>query len=589
MRFRHWLGAWGPALPLLGLVSMCLLAPLVFVVLQTIATPGGVGLENWARVLGQAGNQRAVATSVSVGLTCAVISTAVGTPIAWLITRMLPGRRATWLGLFNVAAHFGGIGLAFAFVATLGALGMVTLLLQGLGIPFSPPERESGAALVMVYEYAGVPLFVLLTIPAMGILREEWQEAAEMASATRLQFWRRVGLPVLMPFIAAGFVLSFTWVIGNYSIAYGLLGGSAASPTRLLTLEIGSALSDDVLNGPTRAAVLCVLLIAIALIALAVYRVLLRRGMRWFTTGQIGANETMVAGFRSGIGTDWLRPRRRSAFANRALFVLLLAYLSVPVVAVVLYSLATRWSAHVLPDGYTFDWWAAVLRDERIRSAFGASLALGGLTALIDMLIVVPAVYWARIRNPRMRPVLDMTAAIPVALPFLVVAFALLEFTGAAAPSLQGTFLLLLLGSATVCFPYVYWAVDGAMSAAGIDRITEAAETCGASPLQVLRHVVLPNIRSGLATGGLLCFATAMGDFAMVQILASSVRTLPIWSAEAIRDTSRHGGAFSELAVVTTITFGLLLVTSVAVVRGRFGRTPAVAIGMPAIERVARS
>ncbi|MEA2622221.1 MAG: putative spermidine/putrescine transport system permease protein [Chloroflexota bacterium] len=585
---RRWLSAWGPALPLIGLVAFCLVGPQIVLVLKTFATPDGLGLGSWTRVLGQAVNQRAIVTSLAVGFVCAFISTAVGTPVAWLITRMLPGRRGLWLGLFNVAAHFGGIGLAFGYVATLGTLGMLTLFVQGLGIPFVPPARESVAALVLVYEYTNVPLFVLLIIPALGILREDWQEAAQASSATRLQFWRRVGIPVLLPFISAGFVLAFTWAIGIYSIAYGLVGQSAVTPVALITLQIGSAM-EDVVNGPTRAGVLSVVLLVVAFASLVAYRALMRRGMRWFAHGRVAGTDaglslnaaTSRSAFASGSARDG-----RARVGRGVLFGLILAYLCIPILAVVLYSFATRWSAHVLPDGYTLDWWTTAFADERIGSAFVTSLVLGALTAAIDIVVVVPAVYWARVRNPRIRPVLDLSAAIPFALPFLVIAFALLQFTGIVAPGLQGTFPLLVLGSAAVCFPFVYWAVDGAMAAVSIERIAEAAETCGASPLQIMRRVVLPNIRPGLATGGLLCFATALGEFAIVQILASSVRTVPIWSAEAIRDTTRRAGGLNELAVATTVMFALLLGVSALVVRGRggTGTTAPVLAGVPSVD-----
>jgi len=279
---RGALAAWLPALPLLVVIALCLVAPALTLVAQSFSDGQAVGLGLWARVLGQPVNQRAIVTSLELALASATISTLVGTPLAWLISRMLPGRRAFWLGLLNVAANFSGIGLAFAYIATLGTVGMLTLIIQGIGIGFNPPESASFLALLLAYEYTNIPLFVLLTIPSMSILRDDWWEAAQTASATRLQFWRRVGLPVLTPFIAAGFLLIFTWSIGIYGIAYGLAGQSGATPVLLITLQIGNALTGDVLLGPGRAAVLAVVLMALATGALLAYRALLRRGLRWF-------------------------------------------------------------------------------------------------------------------------------------------------------------------------------------------------------------------------------------------------------------------------------------------------------------------
>jgi putative spermidine/putrescine transport system permease protein len=263
------------------LVAVCLVLPLVVVVAQTFWVNDSLSLDLWARVLGQRVNQDAILTSLALGVSSATVTLIIGSPIAWLISRMVTSGRAFWLGLLNVAANFGGIGLAFAYLATLGAVGMITLILQALGLPFVPPRSSSFLALLMAYEYTNVPLFVLLTIPAMGVLRDDWWEAAQTASATRWQFWRMVGLPVLSPFLAAGFLLIFTWSIGIYGIAYGLAGQSGGTAARLITLQIGSVLSSDVLTGTSQAAVLSVVLLAIAGLSLLGYRRLMRRALRW--------------------------------------------------------------------------------------------------------------------------------------------------------------------------------------------------------------------------------------------------------------------------------------------------------------------
>ncbi len=263
------------------LVSYCLIAPIIVLVLQAFWVNGAPSLELWGRVLGQASNQDAIVTSLGLGIASATVTLVIGSPAAWLISRMFASQRAFWMGLLNVAANFGGIGLAFSYLATLGVVGMVTLMIQALGIHFDPPRSSSVAALLMAYEYTNIPLFVLLTIPAMSILREDWWEAAQVASATRLQFWRRIGLPVLAPFLAAGWLLIFTWTIGIYGIAYGLAGQSGGTAARLITLQIGTTLQSDVITGTGQAAVLSVVLLAIAVVSLLSYRRLLRRAMRW--------------------------------------------------------------------------------------------------------------------------------------------------------------------------------------------------------------------------------------------------------------------------------------------------------------------
>ncbi len=288
------LAAWLPALPLLILSLLFLVLPTIELVVHSFnSNPTnlrfwtaefwqGWTLEYWIDTLQSKGSVRAVVTSVRLGVICALISLVIGGPLAWIVSRMFTGKRSVWLSLLNVSANFGGIGLAFAYMATLGTFGMLTLIIQNTGLNFVPPEIGSFTSLVMAYEYTNVPLFVLLTLPAMAIVRGEWLEAAETCSANRWQFWRYIGLPVLSPFLAAGCLLIFTWTIGIYGLAYAL--GRTASTTgelRMITLQIGLTLNTGA-GKEERAYVLAVILLIMACASLLAYRWMLRRALRWF-------------------------------------------------------------------------------------------------------------------------------------------------------------------------------------------------------------------------------------------------------------------------------------------------------------------
>ena len=262
---------------------------------------------------------------------------------------------------------------------------------------------------------------------------------------------------------------------------------------------------------------------------------------------------------------------------SRAAKVMLLSavvlYLAIPMVAALLYSFSGRWTSHMLPDFYTLDHWRGALTDERLLLSLWRSIWMGLAVLVLDVLIVVPAVYWQRVRNPRIRTLTELSAAIPFVLPFVVIAFGILKVTGAFAPKLLGTPWIIWLGHAAIAFPFLYWAIDGAMSAANVDRLDEAAQICGASPLQTLRFVVVPNIGPGLAAGGMLVFATSFGEFALVQILAGArFENVSLFSLNLLAQTTSQ---VEKLAVLTIITFLILFVISVGVVyanQGQFGR-----------------
>jgi putative spermidine/putrescine transport system permease protein len=246
------------------------------------------------------------------------------------------------------------------------------------------------------------------------------------------------------------------------------------------------------------------------------------------------------------------------------LFGAVAVYLLLPLMAIVLYSFASSWTAHALPDGYTLSHWQAAFNNARLHSALGRTFLLALAVLLVDIALVVPAVFWQRVRNPKIRVVVELAAAIPFVLPFIVIAFGILRLYGLVAPQVLGTPWLLLLGQAAIAFPFLYWAVDGAMASIGVVELNEASRVLGASAWQTLWLVVIPQIGPGIAAGGMLVFALSFGEFALAQILVGArFETVSLYSLDLL---ARANADFSTLAVLTVLTIVILCVISVIVV-----------------------
>ena len=274
---------WAVSAPFALVVGVLLVGPAVNLVLDSVrAQDGGFTLRNWADVFGVSITQRAIVSTVVLGAVVASLTTVLGAPLAWTVAHLGVRGRSMGVAALNVAANMSATTLVFGFTATFGAAGLATLSVRALWPTVPALNLYSQTGLVLVYLYFHLPLFVLLTLPAMGAVSELLWEAAAVSGAGAGLFWRRVGVPILLPFLLAGWMLMFAWAIGQYGVPLALIGTSES--VDLVTLRIGAMLQTaGTTNRFERAACLSVLLVVLSVAALRLYAVTLRRAARWAT------------------------------------------------------------------------------------------------------------------------------------------------------------------------------------------------------------------------------------------------------------------------------------------------------------------
>jgi putative spermidine/putrescine transport system permease protein len=157
--------------------------------------------------------------------------------------------RPTLMTFSGVASNFAGLPLAFAFLATLGRTGLVTVLAReflGFNLYSTGFNLLSFWGLALTYLYFQIPLMVLILTPALDGLKREWREASAILGASAWQYWRYIALPVLWPAMLGTTLLLFANAFGAVATAYGLTGSSLNIVTILLYAQIrGDVLHDQ--------------------------------------------------------------------------------------------------------------------------------------------------------------------------------------------------------------------------------------------------------------------------------------------------------------------------------------------------------
>lgn len=279
-RIRHLTPALG-LVPFLGYLTIFLLIPTIVVLVGAFSEAGRPSLTN-IRALGSSDVLRTLWRSVALSGSTALIGAVLGALLAYAVVTGAPDGmlRRMVTSACGVLAQFGGVTLAFAFIATVGFSGAITQVLRdstgfdlfGNGWLFGLP------GLILVYTYFQIPLMVIVFLPTLDGMRTQWRETAESLGATTWQFWRYVAGPLLFPAFLGSMLLLFANAFAAYATAAALV--SQGSP--ILPLFIRSALTSEILLGRQNLAYALALdMIVVVAVVMTAYALLLRRTARW--------------------------------------------------------------------------------------------------------------------------------------------------------------------------------------------------------------------------------------------------------------------------------------------------------------------
>lgn len=243
---------------------------------------GRLTLENLAG-LGESPVLSAFANSVWVSAVTAVIGAVVGALVCYALLGARPGGalRSVVDAASGVLAQFGGVMLAFAFIATVGIQGLITVLLRdatGVDIFADGVWIYEVPGLLLPYVYFQVPLMVITFLPAFEALKPQWAEANATLGGTRRDYWLRIGIPVLLPSFAGSLLLLFANAFSSYATAAALI----SQGSQIVPLQIRAALtSETVLGRENLAGALALGMVVVMAVAMTAYALLQRRAGRW--------------------------------------------------------------------------------------------------------------------------------------------------------------------------------------------------------------------------------------------------------------------------------------------------------------------
>jgi iron(III) transport system permease protein len=493
----------------LGLLFLFSILPALVLLTTALRDGTGISLSPLISELQRSSVQRAIGNSLETTLFSAVLSVAIGTAAALMIgTTSLRGKK-TFGFLFALSLLIAPHVAALSFKTLAGP---ASPLLLALG--FAPPAGSANPLLgrwgiILVLGLHHAPLVMITVLAGLRQIPHAFIEAAELDGASPLGLLRYVVLPALRSHIAAAALLVSLAALGNFGIPalLGLPAGYLTLPT-MLYRELVSF-------GPGAIQGVAALSLVIAGLA-----IILTIAAAW----TLPQRDTALP------AEDRMRPfwqlGRNRIWAEFGMGLLILVTTILPLGSLLLASLVPAYGvsltfSNMTPNAYVEILW----RQADTLSAFRTSLLLSAVAAGLTGISAIPIAYASTRLAGRVQGAFRFAVEWPFALPGLVIGIASILLWLKPIPliniSIYGTGWLILYAYLCRFMALVVKPVSATLGQLD-PAIEEAAALCGATFLQRLRYIILPELVPAISAGMIMIFLTAFSELTVSALLWSA-------------------------------------------------------------------
>lgn len=227
------------------------------------------------------------------------------------------------------------------------------------------------------------------------------------------------------------------------------------------------------------------------------------------------------------------------------------AFLIVPAVMSVLAGVTANYFRG-LSSGLTLKWIGQVW--ELYAASIFLSLWIALACLIVTLVIGIPAAYWLA-RNPgRLSRILEEFVSLPLAVPGLALALALLQLYGTM-KGFRASWAFILVGHVLYTLPFMIRSVLAVLAAIDLKTLEEGAASLGAGPWQRFRDIAVPNAMPGILAGALTVVTLSIGEFNLTWMLHTPyLKTLPVGLADS------YASMRLEIASAYTLVFFVMIV-----------------------------
>ncbi|MFC7649025.1 ABC transporter permease [Streptosporangium lutulentum] len=221
-------------------------------------------------------------------------------------------------------------------------------------------------------------------------------------------------------------------------------------------------------------------------------------------------------------------------------------------------------------QGFSLSAYLDIFGAEGFGTSMLLSLAMAVATIVVVLALTLPAMLAVRLSAPRLGPVLEVICTLPLVVPpitFVAGISTVLRWGPdyLAATPLWATLIaiqnetfpvVLVLAYVVLALPFVYRSLDSGLRAIDVRTLVEAARNLGASWPEVVFRVIIPNLRTAIASASFLTLALVLGEYTIAALLG--YRTFPVW---IVTISGANGQLSVAVSILSLLIIWLLLLT----------------------------
>ncbi len=471
---------------------------------------------------------------IACGITA--LTLAVGTALAWLVTRTDFKHKRLVNGIVFLTFTIPSYILGISWLEFFGRNGYLNRFYKVLGWDYHF-KAYSILAVIVVMSIHLYPLVFIALVNAFKRVDNSLEDAAVLSGARRIRVFFTITLPLVLPTLWSVGLFVFSRSMANFGVPALLL-----MPIYKETLTTGIYRSLNNLDFSAAAAISMILVVVSS--GVFVLQQLFLKNKK-FTT--ISSNSGKAKLIKLG---------KKSTLISALVFVLQIITTILPIVILVITSFMKRWGLPLEANSFTLNNYEILFTSELAHRALFNSVLFGGVAAAVAIVISLLVSYISHFTSSKLGKPLEFTAAFPMVIPNIVMAIAAILAWNKGLFNFYGTPTIIILTYTALFLPIVIKQIAGL--AHNYDRsLEQAARVSGASAVRSAKDILLPFISPAIRSSFVLCLLIALREIPIALMLhAPGTETVGV----LLFNMRSNSAGLEATSTVATVVIALSLI-----------------------------